>query len=120
VTSAPDLVQAEDMEGYRGLAAAILLNALSNYSCEGASCEKVTAAGRKYPAVQRAICVNCQRDAEGFLYSDWCNALLEWLNLDQELLTHAMDNPESTAKLHKMKAKHRNAKSARHPASDMI
>jgi hypothetical protein len=122
------------MEGYRGLAASIILNALGNYSCKGASCEKVTtASGRKYPAVRRAICMNCQRDAETFLYSDWCHTLLDLLNLNQDLLIQAMDNPGKIGgKLHgqgkRQEAKHspqsprvrEPGESARHPAPDVI
>ncbi len=91
-----------DMTGYRGLAAAIVINALANYSCRRVSCERITTvAGRGNQAVRRAICVNCQRDAEGFLYSDWCHALLEWLNLDQELLIQTMTNLDQIGdKLH--------------------
>lgn len=75
-------------KGYSGLAAAIILAALRDYYCQRKACHKRS----RIPTLQNAICVNCRRDAETFLYTDWCKALLDLLNIDRSALYHAMDS----------------------------
>lgn len=72
---------------YRGLAAAIILAALRDSCCQRNSCPKA----RPTQPHHQIICINCRRDAESFIYSDWCKHLLDLLNIDRSALYRAID-----------------------------